>query len=84
MSETEEVQIRLGLEEWDESPWEWGVYVERNHAEDAWTSVIYAEGNSLKDAQHLLRSFWDSNSKSYRNPCLVRRPVGPWEVANDE
>ena len=37
---SETMQIRLGLEENDESPWEWGTYIERNDGGD-WTPLVY-------------------------------------------
>lgn len=62
MSESEAVQIRLGLEEWDESPWEWGVYVEQNDdsdGEDCWIPVIYGERESFEDARKMWLNFCD-------------------------
>ena len=87
MSESEEVQIRLGLEEWDESPWEWGVYVERNDGsdgEDDWTPFVYGEMESFEDARLRWRSFCEATLRIYRNPRIVRRAVSPWEVRHDE
>ena len=87
MSESEEVQIRLGLEEWDESPWEWGVYVERNDnsdGEDYWIPVIYGGRESFEDARRSWLNFCDGPLSLYRNPRIVRRAVSPWEVRHNE
>ncbi|MCT1689888.1 hypothetical protein M3B11_02755 [Brevibacterium sp. p3-SID960] len=87
MSESEEVQIRLGLEEWDESPWEWGVYVERNDGsdgEDCWVPLVYGEMVSFDDARQRWRNFCDATQGIYRNPRIVRRAVSPWEVRDYE
>ena len=46
--ESEAMQIRLGLEEHDESPWEWGTYIERKDGSD-WTPLVYG-GHSYEDA----------------------------------
>ncbi|MFB9776137.1 hypothetical protein [Brevibacterium otitidis] len=87
MSESEAVQIRLGLEEWDESPWEWGVYVERNdgrRGKDAWTPLVYGGMESFEDARQRWRNFCGGPPHLYRNPRIVRRAVSPWEVRHND
>lgn len=83
MSESEELQIRRGLEANDESPWEWGVYVERNdgrRGEDRWTPLVYGEMESFDDARQRWRDFCTQPLGLYRNQRIVRRAVSPWEV----
>lgn len=81
----EAVQVELGLAEIDESPWEWGVYFERNDGrsgQDDWTPIVYGYGElSYEDAYEQ----WQHDSimvtrmpDRFRNPRLVRRAVGPW------
>lgn len=87
MNESEAEQIRLGLEEWDESPWEWGVYVERNDSsdgEDYWIPVVYGRMESFRGARLRFLNFFDATPGIYRNPLIVRRAVGPWEVRHDD
>ena len=82
---SEAVQIRLGLEENDESPWEWGTYIERNDGGD-WTPLVYG-GHSYEDAHESWRRDCDlatSAPGTFRNPRLVRRAVSPWEVRDHE
>ena len=84
MSESEAAQIRLGLEEWDESPWEWGVYVERDDKGD-WTPVVYGGEASFEDARERWIGFLAATDTGlYRNPRIVRRAVSPWEVRHGE
>lgn len=90
MSESEAVQTRLSLEEWDESPWEWGVYIERNDGrdgEDDWTPLVYGKGGSFERALESYLSFHNAarvSPKTYRHPRIVRRAVSPWEVRDYE
>lgn len=87
MSESEAQQIEYGLEEWDESPWEWGVYVERNDnsdGEDYWIPVVYGGMESFEDARRSWLHFCDGPLSLYRNPRIVRRAVSPWEVRDHE
>ena len=82
-SETE--QVRLGLAENDESPWEWGVYIERNDR-GGWRPLVYG-GFSYEDAYRHWRQECDmvtSWPNRFRNPRLVRRAVSPWEVRDHE
>lgn len=79
--ESEAMQVRLGLEENDESPWEWGIYIERNDR-DGWTPLVYG-GFSHEDAKEQHRDnerLAASTPDHFRNPRLVRRAVSPWEV----
>lgn len=83
-SETE--QVTLGLAENDESPWEWGIYIERCWDNDYWTPLVYGE-LSYEHAHET----WLLNCglvtrlpDQYRNARLVRRAVGPWEVRDHE
>lgn len=74
-------QVKLGLAENDESPWEWGVYIERNDGGD-WVPLVYG-GHSYEDAYEHLRqdcNMVTSTPGAFRNPRLVRRAVSPWEV----
>lgn len=86
-SETE--QVRLGLAENDESPWEWGIYIERNDGrggQDNWVPLVYG-GFSYEDAyEHWRRdcTLATSTPSHFRNPRLVRRAVSPWEVRDHE
>lgn len=78
-------QVKLGLAENDENPWEWGVYIERNDGtvdRDDWTPLVYG-GFSYEDAYEHWRRDCDMVTRMpdrYRNPRLVRRAVSPWEV----
>ena len=83
--ESEAMQVRLGLEEHDESPWEWGIYIER-WDNDGWTPLVYG-GFSHEDAyQHWRQkcTLATSAPDTFRNPRLVRRAVSPWEVRDHE
>lgn len=87
MSESEALQIRRGLEENDESPWEWGVFVERNDGrggEDNWTPLVYGGRESFEDARRRWLNFCNATQGIYRNPRIVRRVVSPWELIDDE
>ena len=78
---SEAVQIRLGLEENDESPWEWGTYIER-WDNDGWVPLVYG-GHSYEDAYEHWRQRCDMATSTpglFRHPRLVRRAVSPWEV----
>lgn len=83
---SEAVQIRLGLEENDESPWEYGTYIERNDGRDGkddWVPLVYGGCESREDARkHWLREgdFATQHPERFRNPRIVRRAVSPWEV----
>lgn len=81
---SEAVQIRLGLKENDQSPWEYGVYVERCDDGD-WTPLVYGEHWDYDEARVSWRSLARSAAAHpghYRNPRIVRRAVGPWEVTD--
>lgn len=83
--ESEAMQVRLGLEENDESPWEWGIYIERNDRA-GWTPLVYG-GFSQEDAyQHWRQdcALAASTPDHFRNPRIVRRAVSPWEVRDHE
>lgn len=78
-------QVRLGLAENDESPWEWGIYIERNDR-DGWTPLVYG-GFSYEDAYGHWRQKCDMATSApglFRNPRIVRRSVSPWEVQDHE
>ena len=77
-------QISFGLEEWDDSPWEWGVYVERDDKGD-WTPLVHGGLGSFKEArERWLRLLGATSTGCYRNPRVVRRAVSPWEVKHGE
>lgn len=78
---SEIAQVRLGLEENDESPWEYGAYIERCDNGN-WVPLVYGSHADYEDA----RITWKRDSdmaaqypEHYRNPRIVRRAVGPWE-----
>lgn len=82
---SEAVQIRLGLAENDESPWEWGTYIERNDR-GYWTPLVYG-GLSYEHAHESWRldcALVTRSPGTFRNPRLVRRAVSPWEVRDHE
>ena len=82
---SEATQVRLGLEEHDESPWEWGTYIERNDRGD-WNPLIYG-GLSYEHAYESWQLDCTLATRSpnyFRNPRLVRRAVSPWEVRDHE
>ena len=82
-NETE--QVKLGLAENDESPWEWGLYIERNDQGD-WTPLVYG-GLSYEHAHEswlLDREMATRMPDRYRNPRIVRRAVSPREVREHE
>ena len=79
------MQVRLGLEEHDKSPWEWGNYLERNDGGD-WTTLLYG-GLSYEHAHESWLLDCDMATRMpdrYRNPRIVRRSVSPWEVMDHE
>ena len=79
------MQVRIGLAENDESPWEWGLYFERNDNGN-WTTLVCG-GYTYKDAYKAWRSVSHSataHPNHYRNARLVRRAVSPWEVRDHE
>ena len=84
--ESEAVQIRLSLEENDESPWEYGTYIERNDGrdgEDDWIPLVYGGREDYGDARDMWLSdcrFATQHPNRWRNPRIVRRAVSPWEV----
>lgn len=81
--ENEAMQVRLGLAENDESPWEWGTYIERNDRGN-WTPHVYG-GFSYEEAHQKWRldcALVAREPDSWRNPRIVRRAVSPWEVRN--
>lgn len=87
---SEAVQIRLGLEENDESPWEYGTYIERNDGRDGkddWVPLVYGGNKSWEDARKSWMrecNFAATHPRMFRNPRIVRRAVSPWEVIGDE
>lgn len=82
-------QVKRGLAENDESPWEWGVYIERNDGRDdrdGWTPLVYG-GLSYEHAHESWRLDCNMVTRMpdrYRNPRIVRRAVSPWEVRDHE
>ena len=84
----EATQIALGLEENDESPWEYGTYIERNDGRDGqddWTPLVYGGYESFSDVRNMWLSDCDAATRhpnAVRNPRIVRRAVSPWEVAD--
>ena len=79
---SETIQIALGLEENDDSPWEYGTYIERKDGDD-WVPLVYSGRDSYDDA----RDAWLQDCRLaasapglYRNPRIVRRAVSPWEL----
>ena len=82
-------QVKLGLAEHDESPWEWGIYIERNDGsgnQPDWTPLVDG-GLTYGAAQNRWRldcEFAAHNPDQFRNPRLVRRAVSPWEVRDHE
>lgn len=83
---SEAVQIRLGLEENDESPWEYGTYIERNDGRDGkddWVPLVYGGNKSWEDTWVDHRANCKASAahpRMFRNPRIVRRAVSPWEV----
>lgn len=78
-------QVKRGLAENDESPWEWGLYIERCDNGD-WIPLVYGGCEDFEDA----RSRWlthcrlaTSAPSHLRRPRIVRRAVGPWEVRDE-
>ena len=82
-------QVRLGLAENDKSPWEWGIYIERNDGRvdrPDWVPLVYG-GFDYEDAYRRWRQKCDAVTSvpdHFRNPRLVRRAVSPWEVQDHE
>lgn len=82
-TESEALQIKAGLEFCDESPWQWGNYMERyNEDEDIWYPCVYGDRTTFEEARqqwladcHITTLF----PQRYRNPRIVRRAVSPWE-----
>lgn len=77
---TEAEEIARGLAENDETPWEWGVYVERNDGGE-WTPLVYGGCVSREEA---IAFMFPALPALYRRPRLVRRAVSPWDVVDHE
>lgn len=80
-TESEAVRVRAGLEFCDESPWEWGNYIERRDG-DVWYPLVYGGRETFEETyRHWLRDVQLATSYPgrYRNPRIVRRAVSPWE-----
>lgn len=78
-------QVRLGLAENDESPWEWGIYIERCDSE-GWVPLVYGE-HTYESAYRRWRRQCNVAARMpdrVRNPRIVRRAVSPWEVRDHE
>ena len=75
---------KINLEKWDESPWEWGIYFERNDGyhsgTEKWVPMTFGGFKSFEVAQRLVSSKLTSAPKIYRDIHIVRRAVSPWEV----
>ncbi len=86
---SEAMQVAVGLEQNDESPWEYGLYVERNDGrdgKDGWTPLVYGGCVNYEDAVQCARPTMHSitvSPRTFRNPRIVRRAVSPWEVVGE-